>query len=666
MPTEIVRKSRIAEPSSALEYVLSDSTVDRYGDVVDASGWEPEPLKRHVSALFNHDAGFVVGKWTDLRVERGSLRGRFVPAAKGTSPRIDEVISLSEQGLLPGVSVGFANLDSEPLDPKRSRGKRYKRQALLECSFVSVPANPNAMQIARGLVSEDTIRLCFGEPATAGRGGITGDPASTQNRGLGKPGMSTLLAPRIEAAQARLNGFKDQLNAHTTGCGDVMTESEIAALDDINNRIDTETRQLESLQRTERNMGAAAAETLPQIVTGTYGRQPSPSTAVVPSRPFALPVEKVEPGQRFLRSIIALAVSRASNETPDGYKPPAQVYAERWGEDGKVDEHSRLILNHVIRAASAPADTTTSGWASQLVQTDVRGFLDLLQPASVYPGLAGRGQRLTFGSAGQITIPTWATTPTIAGSFVAEGAAIPVRQGALSSVSLGPKKMAVITAFTREIMTYSNPTIESLVRRKIADDTSKAIDTILLDATAASSIRPAGLRNGVAATTATAGGGFAALVGDLKALLGALITGSSGNLRSPTWIMNPIQAISIGLTQNTGGDFTFQSEIAQGRFQGYPVIQSPTVTAGMVILVDAADYVSVEGDSPMYSISDQATLHMEDTTPLPISAAGSPNTVAAPVRSMFQTDSLALRMILPLNWALLRTGTVAWTQAVTW
>lgn len=498
----MIRKSRVAAPTAALDYVLSDGTVDRYGDVVDPAGWEPDGLKRHISALFNHDAGFVVGKWIDLRVEGDSLRGRFVPAAKGTSARIDEVISLSEQGLLPAVSVGFANLDSEPLDPTRSRGKRYKRQALLECSFVSVPANPNAMQIARGLVSEDTIRLCFGEPAPASNRGAPGDPAAIPHPGLGTPGMSPLLAPRIEAAQTRLNGLKDQLNVHTAACGDIMTETEVATLDDLNNKIDGETRQLESLQRTERNMAVAAAEALPQIVAGPYGRPSSPAI-VVPPRALALPAVTIKPGERFLRSIIALAVSRATNETPDGYKPPLQVYAERWGDDGKIDEHSRLILNHVVRAASAPADTTTSGWASQLVQTEVRGFLDLLQPASVYPSLSGRGQRLTFGTAGQITIPTWATTPTIAGSFVAEGAAIPVRQGALSSVSLVPKKMAVITTFTREIMTYSNPTIEGLVRRKIADDTSKAIDTVLLDATAASSIRPAGLRNGVTVTTAT-------------------------------------------------------------------------------------------------------------------------------------------------------------------
>jgi HK97 family phage major capsid protein len=247
-----------------------------------------------------------------------------------------------------------------------------------------------------------------------------------------------------------------------------------------------------------------------------------------------------------------------------------------------------------------------------VVQTDVRGFMDVLYPLSVYPGLASRGQRLGFGRAGQITIPTWSSTPSIGGSFVAEGAPIPVRQGALTSVSLGPKKLGVITVYTREIATYSNPTIEGLLRSRIQAQTSQAIDSILLDATVASSVRPPGLRAGVAALTATTGGGFNALVGDLKQLLGALVTGSAGNLRAPTWIMNPAQAISIALTQNAGGLFPFQGAIEGGSFYGYPVIQSGSVTAGMVIIVDAADFVSVEGDAPMFTVSAEATLHMED------------------------------------------------------
>lgn len=57
---------------------------------------------------------------------------------------------------------------------------------------------------------------------------------------------------------------------------------------------------------------------------------------------------------------------------------------------------------------------------------------------------------------------------------------------------------------------------------------------------------------------------------------------------------------------------------------------------------------------------------MEDSAPAQIAVAGTPNVVAAPVRSMFQTDSLALRMILDMNWTMRRAGMVAFVTSVGW
>jgi hypothetical protein len=188
---------------------------------------------------------------------------------------------------------------------------------------------------------------------------------------------------------------------------------------------------------------------------------------------------------------------------------------------------------------------------------------------------------------------------------------------------------------------------------------------VLLDANPATAIRPAGLLNGVSAQTQTAGGGVAAIVGDLKLLVGALVTSTKGNLRSPVWIMNPGEMLSASLA-NTQGIFPFKEEIGRGSLLNIPIIDSATVTSKTVILVDAADFVTAGGQGPRFELSDSATLHMEDTTPLELVGTGSPGTVASPQRSLFQTDSIALRMILPLNWLMRRSGCVAWMANVTW
>ena len=86
----------------------------------------------------------------------------------------------------------------------------------------------------------------------------------------------------------------------------------------------------------------------------------------------------------------------------------------------------------------------------------------------------------------------------------------------------------------------------------------------------------------------------------------------------------------------------------------------------MVILIDAADFVSVEGDAPRFDVSDQATLHME-TVPLQIATGvqGS-GVLATPTQSLWQTDTMAIRMLMDVNWTLRRAGIVQWIVTVTW
>lgn len=654
MPEAAMHKTIIAKASEdkPLEYIMSDGTVDRVGDIIDPEGWEFRNFANNPIALFNHDSRFIVGHWKDVRIENGALRGRLEVMRKGISERLDEVIAAVEAGILRAVSVGFRALESEPL---KNGGRRFTKSELIECSLVSIPANPNALQVAKALnLSADAQAVIFGKTATSDH------TATAPRQSPGKSAVAqshftehrkmTPISQRIEDAQQRLVGLRDKLTDHLNEIGDEPDETAVTVTEELNEKIAHAEKTVESLTQAETRLklGAEPANGGGNIVETTTRAQ----------RPFAVPAKKVDPKDYAIRTAVVALLSHVMKKDPDF------VRQQRYGDD----EPTKAVVDHflVSKAASAPAMTSTSGWASQLVETVNADFMQSLMPASVYPGLSARGLRLNFGRAGVINIPSRSATPTIAGSFVAEGAAIPVRQGSFTSTTLTPKKMAVISTFTREIAQHSTPAIEGLIRDAIREDTSVALDSVLLDDIAASTVRPAGVRNGVAVTTATAGGGFAALVGDIKNLTGALVTATNGNLRSPVWIMNPTNALSVALTQNAGGDFPFKQEINGGVFQGYPVIVSSTVTAGMVILVDAADFVSVTGDEPLFDVSDQATLHMEDTNPTAIGTAGAPNTVAAPVRSLWQTDTIGLRMILPMNWAFRRAGVVAWTQAVTW
>ena len=655
----VKRKTHTSNETGGLEFVLSDETPDRMDDIILSNGWELENFNKNPVALFQHKSDFVIGKWRDLRVENKSLRGHLELAKEGTSERINEIRSLVEQGILRAVSVGFRPIASQPRAESKSNGLSFTRSELVETSLVSVPANPNALAVAKSLkISPATLDFVF---AGHGRknelqrraGSPAGKPIVRRMENERARPMS--LAQQITQREKRLLDRKDKLAAELNGYGEGgIPEEKIDSITAQNTEIDVEERSLAALRESERHLAATSDDgptTTRALVPAT------PKAATIVDRPFGMPKKKTDPLDLFIHMGVVQLFARESR------KPLDVVMRELYGDD----ELHKAALQWTMRAATAPAMTTVTGWAAELSQQTYTAFMESLYPLAIFPRLSAMGLTLTFGPYGKIIIPTRATTPTIAGSFVGEGLPIPVRQGLFTTQTLTPKKMAVITVWTREIGEHSVPAIEGLLRSAVQEDTAIALDAVLLDSNPSTVVRPAGILNGISGLTPTAGGGFAALTGDIKALSGALLTGTKGNVRSPAWLMNPQQVNSIGLTAAPGaGVFPFRDEIGQKRLSGWPVIESGTVPLGTVIAIDAADFVSVGGEAPRFEISDQTTLHLEDTTPLDIGTGGAPPTVAAPVKSMFQTDSLALRLILPTNWTVRRAGVVAYSAGVTW
>jgi HK97 family phage prohead protease/HK97 family phage major capsid protein len=642
-----------------MEFVLSDETPDRMDDIIMSDGWDLENFKKNPIALFNHNPNFIVGKWSSVRIKDKALRGHLELAPAGTSPRIDEIRKLIEAGILKAVSVGFRPQDAKALDIKNPfSGTQFLKQELVETSLVSVPANPNALAVAKSLkISPATIDLVFaghGKGHGMRRRGLTGGQA--ENRRNGK-GTTMSLAQRITDAEKRLVEKKDALASLVDGIDETnVSDEQVEQINKANNEIAQEERGLTVMRESERHLAAHSEDGAGRSVVTTHKGKANGGTALA-ARPFSISPKKVSPLDLLVRAGTVQLFAHMHRKSLDEMR--RTIYGD--------DEPTKAVLEWAMRAATAPAMTTVTGWAAELVQQIVTDFMETLMPKSVYPRLSGYGLSLSFGRNGKIIIPTRSRTPTIAGSFVGEGQPIPVRQGAFTSQTLTPKKMAVITTWTREIDEHSVPAIEGLLRNAIGEDTAISLDSVLLDANPATLVRPAGILNGIVGLTPTAGGGFNAAVGDIKQLTGALITGTAGNVRTPVWIMNPQQVNSLGLVAMPGvGVFPFRAELAAGNLGGWPVIDAGTVPLGTVIAMDAADYVSVGGEGPRFEISDQATLHLEDTAPADIGTPGTPGVVAAPVKSMFQTDSLALRLILPINWTIRRPGTVAFVAGVTW
>jgi len=387
--------------------------------------------------------------------------------------------------------------------------------------------------------------------------------------------------------------------------------------------------------------------------------KPDPITAVSDTiRVPAMPKRKLEPSDHQFRALAAWTKSQASHEQDIGQTLRTMYPGAH---------NSNEITGMVLRAAVNPANTTVATWAAELIQTDTMPFMDRLIADSIYLQLASMGVRYTFGNAGVLKIPVRANTPNLAGNWTAEGGAKPVKRASFTTVSLSPNKLSVISTFTEEMATYSAQSIEQIIRQAMSDDTSMALDGYLIDNVAfAAGIRPAGLLNGVTPITASAATpATAAMVADLKALIGAIIAAGGG--RNIAIIVNPAQALSLGFAQTTTGDFLFEDRQEAGSKFGVRFIVSASVPAGRVIAVDAADFATANGDAPRFAVSTDATLHEEDTTPLAlVTGAQGSGVVASPMRSLFQTDAVAVRMSLYVSWVMRRAGMVQTIAAVSW
>jgi HK97 family phage major capsid protein len=528
-----------------------------------------------------------------------------------------------------------------------------------------VPANPNALAIAKDY-PRDVIAEVFRKPATEqptvdrAFHGKPAAPSPEPSKGS-KMSIAATIASKIQNAQQNVNAIMASYE-ELAGKLDLTEDETKRYRDELPAQLKAARIVLESEKQAERdlvgNTETRAVATPPQTIEGTImapqpaKTEPTPDRVSIP----AAPRKKLEFSDHQFRALAAWTKAQAAHDPDLGQTLRNMYQGSNYNE----------VTNMVLRAAVNPANTTVATWAAELIQTDTMPFLDRLIPDSIYLPLASMGARYTFGNAGVLKIPVRANTPTLAGNWVAEGSPKPVRRASFTTVSLSPTKLSVISTFTEEMATYSAQSIEQIIRQAMSDDTSIALDTYLIDAVAASAgVRPAGLLNGVTPITASVLTPItAAMVADLKALIGALITAGGG--RAIAVIINPAQALSLGFAQTTTGDFLFSDRAEAGSKFGVRFIVSATCPAGRVIAVDAADFASAAGDAPRFAVSTDATLHEEDTTPLALGTTGSPNVVAAPMRSLFQTDAVAVRMSLYISWVMRRTGMVQTIASVSW
>lgn len=371
--------------------------------------------------------------------------------------------------------------------------------------------------------------------------------------------------------------------------------------------------------------------------------------------------QKLEPGQEFAR--YAMCLTAAKGDTEKAFRIASTHYPENEQivNTLKAQSNSGRSLETVMKATVEAGTTLDTTWAAPLVeyQNFAGDFVEFLRPQTIL------GQ---FGTNGRPSLNRIPFNVRIAGQtsggqgyWVGEGAPKPLTAFDFNSVELRWAKVANIAVLTEELMRFSNPSAELLVRNALADALRARLDIDFIDPAkaAVANVSPASITNGVTPIESS-GSDAAAIRADIQALWAPFIAANNPP-STAVYIMSSTTALALSMMMNPLGTANEFPGITMngGTLGGVPVIVSE-YAAGLVILVNARDVWLADDGGFTIDASREASLQMLDN-PTNNSATGT----ATSMVSMFQTNSVALRVERYINWAKRRASAVQYME-VTW
>jgi hypothetical protein len=152
---------------------------------------------------------------------------------------------------------------------------------------------------------------------------------------------------------------------------------------------------------------------------------------------------------------------------------------------------------------------------------------------------------------------------------------------------------------------------------------------------------------------------------DVKAFL-STFQANEITMEGAVWVMTPDVALSLSMIRTTGGENFAYPDITMngGTWFGIPVITSNSVphsvSAGSIVaLVKQSEVFLADDNQVAIDVSTEASLEMDSA---PSGTSATPT--AAQLVSMFQTNSMAIRVERVINWSRRRSYGVGYIDNV--
>lgn len=638
----ILTVKAVEEERRVIRGTATTPSPDRVGDIVEPLG---VAFKNPMPLLWQHKSDKPVGL---VKFDKPTKDGITFEAELPTidepgalKDRVDEAWQSVKAGLVAAVSIGFRAIEYAFLD---DGGIRFVKSEVYELSLVTIPANADAtisliksidapVLAATGNEPRDSDRPV--KPGASGKVVITPDPKKGKAMKTIAEQIASFEATRV-AKSARMEELMNVAAEEGVTLDAEQTE-EYDGLEAEVKSIDAHLVRLSALEKSN------AAKAKPVEVKDQQSGSDARGGAVPAVAKSALPK-----GTAFTRYAIALARGK-------GNLMQAAEVAKAWGDTPEVET--------VLKAAVAAGTTTDADWAKPLVeyQNMASEFVDLLRPQTIIGRIPGL-RRVPFN----IKIPR--QTAGAAAQWVGEGKPKPVSELSFDQITLGFAKLAGIVVLTDELVRFSNPSAEALVRQDLINTIVQTMDKDFVDPAKAVSVgvSPASITNGVTPVVAS-GTDADAVRADVKALFAKFLAANM-SMAGAVFVMTETQALGLALMQNPLGQPEFPglaiNGTSGGTFFGLPVVLSenipaqaevagpPAIPAGSrIILAKASEILLADDGQVMLDVSREASLEMD-------SAPTSPPTASTVMVSLWQHNMVGIRAERFINWAKRRADVV--------
>ncbi len=163
----MAKKERELPEKPAIDFVICDNTLNRYRWRLLVEGIDLEGFLKNPVACVQHDTWKMpVGRWENVRVENGELRGTCV-----FDPNDEEAVKLYwkyKDGYMNAVSLHIRPLEESDDAVVLVEGQKYPtvvKSELIEVSLVTVPGQKNAVKLMNDDGSDYTLGILNPEAA---------------------------------------------------------------------------------------------------------------------------------------------------------------------------------------------------------------------------------------------------------------------------------------------------------------------------------------------------------------------------------------------------------------------------------------------------------------------------------------------------------------------